>query len=319
MEILTTLQQMPPSYYALALGLMALLALFSLPIGAGLAALYGGLAQAVLARRFARHLLHFAGYLQVILLIVSVAFVYLYWSPYTLVWPGLLHSPFVYVQGGGLAFSLLCALLAFFLAKKKTSSIALCSLSFLWFLGLAVFWLLFFFGVYHEQVAQSVALTKEAVESVLPPLQEILTFQDLWAELLAFVLLSAKELFTLFYLIRALLLAMLSGFVLSLLWLIVRRNLDDFGRDYYAFAARFAARGALFFALLLCAFLGHVMFWYPEIAASFTYAFYASFGALGLCAIFLFIVQFASQPMRHKLSMFLAFLCSYATCLTLFL
>ncbi|SKA76434.1 hypothetical protein [Desulfobaculum bizertense] len=95
----------------------------------------------------------------------------------------------------------------------------------------------------------------------------------------------------------------------GLVWLILRRNRDDWGRDYYAFAARTGAGWAIATTLLaLCAegwsvwatmpmLSGSPMQQYMPIVAG------AGAGASVLACLFWAFILRSQTPMRHKFSM----------------
>ncbi len=90
--------------------------------------------------------------------------------------------------------------------------------------------------------------------------------------------------------------------VLTMLYLLLRRNRDDFGRDYYRFALSFAARWALFFAVIspvTCVWLFLVM----DKGFDMTYtALPGGIFALSLIVLALVLWRLirSSQPMRNK-------------------
>lgn len=90
-----------------------------------------------------------------------------------------------------------------------------------------------------------------------------------------------------------------------MLWLIVRRNWDDFGRDYYTFAMRRTARRSLFFLLLVTAVASYSNW---QLYSSMTVLFFAIY-ALALAvsalllmflAIMLIVISSTTTPMRCK-------------------
>ncbi len=94
------------------------------------------------------------------------------------------------------------------------------------------------------------------------------------------------------------------GAALTLVYLLARRNRDDFGRDYYRFALGFGAKWALFFTLaspLTCVWLYLVM----DNGFDFTYtavpgAIYAF--AVILTALVLWRIIKSDQPLRNKVA-----------------
>ena len=92
-----------------------------------------------------------------------------------------------------------------------------------------------------------------------------------------------------------------------LAYLLIIRNRDDLGRDYYRFALGFGARWAIFFAMispLSCIWLFLVM------GSSLEFTHIAVPGAVYLGALFAFIlVMFriarSNQPMRNKAAIML--------------
>lgn len=101
-------------------------------------------------------------------------------------------------------------------------------------------------------------------------------------------------------------LALCSGGALVLVFLLLRRTRDDYGRDYYAYTVRFASKWAAVFGLLTAlpwAYLLLIM-WpgikvmphnAPVIGLAAAYS-----ALLLLAAIFFFIVGRAEMPLRHK-------------------
>lgn len=110
-----------------------------------------------------------------------------------------------------------------------------------------------------------------------------------------------------FFIIAAymLLAACAIGSIVMMLWLIVRRNWDDFGRDYYTFAMRRAARRSLFFLLMATAVACYSNWQlYAMMVESFfaTYALLLAISALLLIllAIMLIVIGSTTTPMRCK-------------------
>ncbi|MEW5773846.1 MAG: hypothetical protein AB1916_10030 [Thermodesulfobacteriota bacterium] len=104
---------------------------------------------------------------------------------------------------------------------------------------------------------------------------------------------------------HVLLWAMAGGAGLGLVYLLMRRNRDDFGRDYYAYAVRHCARWAAVPALLQLGAAAALLLpaWEkitPEMKSTATGL--AAGGALAavLAAILLFNVSRAEAPLRHK-------------------
>lgn len=105
----------------------------------------------------------------------------------------------------------------------------------------------------------------------------------------------------------------LEGFALAgalgLIWMVIRRNRDDWGRDYYNFAAKYCAGWALVTTLLATATEGYV-YWtiMPTVANTPHEAllpFLAGGGAvcaLIACLFWSFIMR-SKTPMRNKFSM----------------
>jgi hypothetical protein len=98
---------------------------------------------------------------------------------------------------------------------------------------------------------------------------------------------------------------------LGLLWLLLRRTKEDFGRDYYAYAFRRSARFALVFGVLaLGAVAWHALWLSPRFSesgiASFNLAqpewiaFAATAGALLLACLFWGIIAASATPLRQK-------------------
>lgn len=102
------------------------------------------------------------------------------------------------------------------------------------------------------------------------------------------------------------------GSIIMMPWLIMRRNRDDYGRDYYTFAMRRAARRALF-CLLPTTAVACYSNWvlYATLAESFCLAYGAllalSVLLLVLLAFFLINISVSATPMRCKPSAIAAF------------
>ncbi|MDL2266657.1 hypothetical protein LJC46_01545 [Desulfovibrio sp. OttesenSCG-928-G15] len=107
------------------------------------------------------------------------------------------------------------------------------------------------------------------------------------------------------------------GAGLAQLWLIVRRNKADYGRDYYAFAMRYCARFALGFTLLslaLCAltFFALKEFTPPDLAQPQDLGITLIAAGLPLCCCLMWFTIIKSEtPLRHKPGAFFACLFLY--------
>lgn len=93
--------------------------------------------------------------------------------------------------------------------------------------------------------------------------------------------------------------------MVMMLWLIVRRNWDDFGRDYYTFAMRRTARRCLFFLLMVTAVACYSNWQlYATMVETFfaTYALLLAISALllTLLACMLVVISSTTTPMRCK-------------------
>jgi len=108
-------------------------------------------------------------------------------------------------------------------------------------------------------------------------------------------------------LVQIYLLSLAAGSCLGMIYLIYRRRLDDFGRDYYRFALKCTAKWGIFFTAvspLTCiwAFLVGRDFFYP------TYMILPGIGYAALLVILILAllrIARSTQPMRHKLAVFL--------------
>ncbi|WP_150112109.1 hypothetical protein [Desulfonatronovibrio hydrogenovorans] len=93
-----------------------------------------------------------------------------------------------------------------------------------------------------------------------------------------------------------------AGASLGLVYLLVRRNRDDYGRDYYRFALGFGARWGIFFLVLsplTCAWLFLVMpFSFDYTYTALPGAVYA--GCLVLSSLVLWRIVRSPQPLRNK-------------------
>lgn len=107
------------------------------------------------------------------------------------------------------------------------------------------------------------------------------------------------------------------GMALAQLWLILRRNRADYGRDYYAFAMQYCARIALAFTLLAGALVG-LVYWLlrrttpPELSQPHDPGILLMAAGLPLCCCLLWLVIAKSPtPMRHKPGVAFGILFSY--------
>lgn len=112
-------------------------------------------------------------------------------------------------------------------------------------------------------------------------------------------------------LVQYVFLALACAGALALIWLVLRRRRDDYGRDYYVYAARACARWAAWTALGCAAAYGAMagLVWTPMTGTQYAEPFMVFSGAgAGLtllgCLCWLFIARSAA-PMRHKPAMFL--------------
>ena len=100
---------------------------------------------------------------------------------------------------------------------------------------------------------------------------------------------------------------------LGLLWLVLRRNVDDFGRDYYTFAAQWCASWATlggWLGILLSGWLFWSLASVPVFSGQGFFLLAALVGwlCLLLSAILWTVVSYSATPMRHKAGMFVAYL-----------
>lgn len=102
------------------------------------------------------------------------------------------------------------------------------------------------------------------------------------------------------------------GAGISQLWLIVRRHIVDYGRDYYNFAMHYCARLSLCFTLLATAVAG-VLFWllWQSIPSEFRQPqdlgiLIVSFGLPVSCCILWLCILKSDTPLRHKPGAFFA-------------
>ena len=109
------------------------------------------------------------------------------------------------------------------------------------------------------------------------------------------------------------LLGLATAAALCQIWLVLRRNRADYGRDYYAFAMRACARLALAFtaAHMLCMALAFWL-WGELVQANFLLFFSLLFLPLLLACLLWGIVSISAAPMRYKPAVVLA-------CILLFL
>lgn len=102
--------------------------------------------------------------------------------------------------------------------------------------------------------------------------------------------------------------------ILGLVYLVIRRNVDDFGRDYYKFTASFCAKWSLVILVLVLPVLGWLTFAFlplldlndPALLLPGTLAGASLFLVLINCLV----ISRSETPMRHKASMFFAVLLS---------
>ena len=101
---------------------------------------------------------------------------------------------------------------------------------------------------------------------------------------------------------------------LAQLWLILRRNRADYGRDYYVFAMHYCARVSLIFTLAASALAGG-LFWLmlnsvpPELSQPQDPGILLISGGLPLSCCLLWLCMIKSDtPLRHKPGAFFAFL-----------
>ena len=102
--------------------------------------------------------------------------------------------------------------------------------------------------------------------------------------------------------------------VLGLVYLVIRRNVDDFGRDYYKFTASFCANWSLVMLVLVLPALAWLTFTFlplldlndPALLLPGTLAGASLFLVLINCLV----ISRSETPMRHKASMFFAVLLS---------
>jgi hypothetical protein len=89
-------------------------------------------------------------------------------------------------------------------------------------------------------------------------------------------------------------------------YLVIRRNTDDFGRDYYGFTLKLAARWALFAGILQLAALGHVyngLWAFASVHAASGLLAWAMIGSLALWVLSLALwatAAFSSYALRLK-------------------
>lgn len=132
-----------------------------------------------------------------------------------------------------------------------------------------------------------------------------------WQGLVSLVASSAKM--PQFLLLTALLfLSAASAGGLSLIWLVMRRNKDEYGRDYYTFAANWCGRwGSIgaWGALILFA----IAHWLVTGWTSFSSDIYPlemlSGIPLGISAVLWTAIALSKSPMRHKIGMVCALIC----------
>lgn len=102
--------------------------------------------------------------------------------------------------------------------------------------------------------------------------------------------------------------------VLGLIYLVIRRNVDDFGRDYYKFTAAFCARWCLFPSFLVLPILGWlILSFLPVLDVNNPVILFPGTltgASLLLVIVNCLVISHSATPMRHKASMFFAVLLS---------
>jgi len=281
--------------------------LYGLPLCVGLYALSPLDSEQVFKRRFAKHLLLFAAILHLIGLIIFIFFVNAVPDFKT-----FLQDPIALAQTVIFCLLTACAVGAFLIARRKSAIGLISLLALFWFFCQTFFLLLFEFDNYFTIVSQIIpAVVPTVASTVVPTITPAASMglEPLLIEFWLFLLLGLGKVQPLFFLVRGVLFACMSAFALALVWLVIRRKADDFGRDYYTYAARLAARGAMIMSLALCAFELHVLFWYPDFSQGNAVSLYISIGAQALGACIWFFVQGSVTPMRHKMGMWCGAIC----------
>lgn len=107
-----------------------------------------------------------------------------------------------------------------------------------------------------------------------------------------------------------------AGGGIALVWLVLRRKRDDYGRDYYTFAARWCGKWAAAGGWISLAALAGICRLVTEEAFFSDLASHAAelvgAGLIGLAAILWTAVAVSVAPMRHKPGMVLALFCFLA-------
>jgi len=292
----------------IACGMTLFFTLYGLPLCVGLYGLCPGGSEQVFKRRFAKHLLLFAAILHLIGLIFFIFLVSAVAS-----FEAFLQDPIALTQTVLFCLLTICAVCAFLIARRKSSIWLSTLLALFWTFCQTFFLLLLGFDNYFTIVSQ---IVPNAAPSIAPTAS--IGFEALLAEFTLFLLLGLGKVQPLFFLVRAVLFACMSAFAFALVWLVIRRKADDFGRDYYMYAARFSARGAMAAALALCALELHVLFWYPDFLQGDAVSLYISIGAQALGACIWFFVQRSATPMRHKMGMWCGALCVFCATIVFF-
>ncbi|MDL2207409.1 hypothetical protein LJC09_02155 [Desulfovibrio sp. OttesenSCG-928-F20] len=151
---------------------------------------------------------------------------------------------------------------------------------------------------------------------LLGNLQQPMIFDMLWdtplpvlQNLIDDFLLIPHQWFMLAFLILT---GLVAGFSLAQLWVFIRRNKTDYGRDYYSFALRYCARGAIFFCLAATA-LGAFIFHRLYTATPGEFRQPADLGVLVVayalplvCCLLWFLMIKSDTPLRHKGGAFFA-------------
>lgn len=107
-----------------------------------------------------------------------------------------------------------------------------------------------------------------------------------------------------------------SGGGIALIWLVLRRARDEYGRDYYAFAARWCGKWAAAGGWLSLAVWAGVLWMVTEGAVLAAPGLHApaliGAGLTVVAAVLWTVVGLSAAPMRHKPGMVLALLCFLA-------
>lgn len=277
--------------------------LYGLPLCVSLYGLWPTSSDRVFKHRFAKHSLLFAAFIQIVVLLLVGGVLAVMMNDVSDPFEAS-RDPLLLAQIIVCVLLALCALCAILLVRFKTPW---------WFtLLLALFWV----------ACQTIFLM--LLDACMKPIEtnNVNIVEDMLYAL-RYGVFVVPEFFEpeqwWFFRARLFLFASMSASAMSLIWLIFRRNRDDFGRDYYAYAARVAARFALITSVVSS--LGYIVVLsvYPHLMQSspmfegsrlsISFVVWTGVAIQSLGALLWFLVQASATPMRHKIAIVCGGLC----------